>query len=401
MSLSILIVSLIFAIVQAGLSRLLLSMDMLSYLPLVTGVIFALGMAITFVVIMMSGGMNLSEKAGAFVRDHFGKTTALATLSVLLVFVVSLLGEIVYQANPRVKRQAAKADVCYVLDFSSSMAWNYSGDSRDNLADARITGLRAAFTEAMNTVSEGQRVCVIAYDTGAEVIFDWADMDEANKRRAIDAVNGRQPMGGTSFDNALQAADAKIKEARDAKRAANVIMISDGESSCSGVAVMAPVIKANGVRINTMMISTEANANSSLKAIARDTNGVFIDKASDINALTDSMVELTDLTSQTGEKDSVPDTLITPRTVSRRTIIDAQVLRVLILFLMGFWFKLTAIICMGNNDTSMGPHVAHAFVVAVLAALLVEFGYALGLSFILVLFGFWVLMITQIVLTNR
>lgn len=405
MSVSVLLLSLVFALIEAGLSWLVLCFAPVAAIfanaPLwvVTGTIFAVGMLITFIVIFMVGSMNLTDRAGSFVRDHFGRSVALAALSIIVVLVVSIGGEMLYQATPipRHQKKKNKADICYVLDYSYSMDDPCVG-SNVKCHEA----LKDAFAEAMDGMTDEQRVCVIRYDDKASVLYDWETVTDDVRNSVVAAVRNEQPSGTTDFEVAIRLAGEQVDKAVADNRSVAVVMISDGYGSFSSVQKIAPTFIDNSVQIHTIGIGEDSDA-VTLQRMSDETGGQFLASASDVAGITTAMVDATEQAANSGGTDdtSVVDTLLTERWVNRKTIINARVLRILILFLMGFWFKFIAIICIGNNDSSPVTHFLHAFFVSILAALLVEFGYSMGLPVIAVLAGFWVLMITQIVRTDR
>ena len=94
---TVLILSLVFAAIEAGLTWLLLCFQPVANVfmgvPLwvETGIIFAVGMALTFLLIIWIGNLNISNDVGGYVRSHMGRTLVLALLSILAVLVVCAL----------------------------------------------------------------------------------------------------------------------------------------------------------------------------------------------------------------------------------------------------------------------------------------------------------------------
>jgi len=399
MSVSIFFISLIFGIIEGGLSWLLLACrpvaGLFEGLPLwaVTGIVFGLGMLLTFILIILVGSMNISDRAASFVNDHFGRTVALAALCVIAVMVVSIGGEMLYQANPipRHQKKTIKSDVCFVLDYSVSMD-----------VGGRSDAMKTAFEEAIKVMSPEQRVNVIKYTHEAALLFDWAQLTDDVRSEVVNVVRAEGTDGATDFNKAIALAGEQVDKAVAAGRSVAVVMISDGEDDTfRGVQAVAPTILDHNVQIHTICVSDGGEGN--LHEISDETGGAYLTSGSDVANFSAVMVQATEQAGNSGGTDdtSIPDTLLTERWVTRKTIINARVLRILILFLLGFWFKFIAIICIGNNDSSALTHVLHALFVAIVAALFVEFGYGFGLPVALVLVGFWVLMITQIVRTDR
>ena len=426
MSIAILVISLIFALIETGLSWLLLAFEpvagLFAGMPLwvVTGLIFAIGMILTFVVIILVGSMNVSDRAASFVRDQFGRTLLLALMSIIAVLVVSIGGEMLYQANPLQRRQKQSADICYVLDFSGSMRSSLTSGSGN-----RETAMKDAFAAAVNSMSDGQRICVVQEGLVNEtddvtVLCGWKTLYTPSRlggKKTGDYITRDEIIGLVEatpadcawnyFDISIEKAGELVDEGIANRRSVSVIFMSDGFCEFSGVSYMAPTIIDNKVKIHTILLSDDVNADAdavrTLQGIASETGGTYSASAGDATALTQTFVETTAAASNSGRANGVdiPDTLITPRWASRQTIINARVLRLIVLFLLGFFFKLIANICIGNNDRSFAPHLLHAAIIGILAACVVEFGYSFGLPLIAVLAIFWVLMLTQIVLTDR
>ena len=264
----------------------------------------------------------------------------------------------------------------------------------------RLDNLKAAFENTLNQMTDGQRVSVIIYRNEAKLIQDWCELTPENRRRITSLVNAEDAEYETSFDRALALADSQIGKALGAGRQAAAIMLSDGEDETfRSVADSAPTILKRDVRVHTVLISRSVNA-PSLARIASETGGRFTTTGEDLAELTQTMAEAVE-TARADQKPAagIPDTLMTERYVTRKTVINAPVLRILILLIIGFIFKIIAVICIGNNRISMGPHLLKAILIAALTACWVEFGYIWGLPFLPVAAVYWAFLMGQIVLT--
>lgn len=403
MSISILLLSLVFALIEAGLTWLLLAFQPVTALTaglpvwLLTGIVFSLGMLLSFIVIIVVGALEIGPRAASFVRDHFGRTLLLGLLSIILVFALSLGGEALYHVGPFAPAETAEvstgnADVCFVLDYSSSMQTN-----NDDVS------MKTAFAQVINGLPDGQRVCVVRYESTASVLQQWTVLDAGTRAAVIQAVQSQQPSGGTVFEDALRLAGDMAEQTISQGRGCAVIMLSDGQDNIRSVAADAPKLIQYQVPVYTMYAGNPAGADvSTLQQIADETGGALKVSAADLTNLSASLTEITQqaASAQSAEvNDFIPDTLLTERDFGHEGLFDMTAMRVAILFIVCFVFKLICVICVGNNNRFLG-HFLHAFFLAALAAAAVEFGYVLGLPVFLVALAFWILMMNQVVLTN-
>jgi len=404
MSISILLLSVVFALIEAGLSWLILACPPVTALTagvhpgLLTGGVFALGMLLSFIVIIVIGLLEIGPRAATFVRGHVGRTMLLGLLSMILVFALGLGAEAVYHVGPYVPAEPVvmnqTADVCFVLDYSVSMK---SNNAENNM--------KTAFEQVINGMPDGQRVCVVGYGTNAYTLQTWTALDASTRASVVGAVKNKDASdGGTNFGKALMEADRQVQQAVNAGRPCAVIMLSDGDCPISSVEAVAPQMISNKIPAYTMYTGDSSTANvSSLQKIADATGGEMRVSAVDLTNLSVNLTEVTHKASNAGltmvEEDHIPDTLLTGRDEGRMGLFDMRIMRMVMLFIVGFAFKLICVICVGNNSRFIG-HFLHAFFVTALAAAAVEFGYAAGLPVIAVIAVFWTLMMNQIVLTR-
>ena len=264
--------------------------------------------------------------------------------------------------------------------------------------------LKEAFANTLNQMSGDSRVSVIIYRDEAKLLVDWTELTQEDRKTIIRMVEDETAWDATNFDRALAMADDQVKKALDEHRKVAVIMLSDGEDDAKtfkSVSTSAPEIAKNNVHVHTVLINQSVTAPSLVK-IASESGGQFTATSANLAELTKTMNDAVDTITQevAASGSGIPDTLITERYVSRKTIINASVLRMLILFLLGFFFKLIANICIGNNRTSIVPHLIKAVVIGALTAAWVEYGYHFGLPFLLVIGVYWILLIGQIITTD-
>lgn len=401
MSISILILSIVFALIEAGLSWLILACPPVVALTegiptgLLTGAVFALGMLLSFVVIIVIGLLEIGPRAATFVRGHFGRTLLLGFLCIALVFGLGLGGEAVYHVGPYVPEETVEVqqqtDVCFVLDYSVSM--------QSNNAEAHM---KAAFEQTINSLPDGQRVCVIGYNSEADTLQPWTTLDSATRANVISAVQNRAVDGGTNFDRALMEADQQILQAVNVGRPCSVIMLSDGECPISPLKTTAPHIISNQIPVYTMYTGDSTTAELQyLQQIADETGGEMSVSSVELSHLTVNLSELTHkaANTQVTANDNIPDTLLTERDEGRMGLFNMTAMRIVLLFIVAFVFKLICVICVGNNHR-FGGHFLHALFVTAAAVAVVEFGYGAGMPMMAVVAVFWILMMNQIVLTR-
>lgn len=403
MSISILILSLVFALIEAGLAWTIIACQPVAALVegvpawLLTGGVFALGMLLSFVVIIVIGLLQIGPRAATFVRSHFGRTLALGFLCIVLVFALAAGGEVLYHVAPRAQVETVtvqqNADVCFVLDYSSSMKSN----------NAEIN-MKAAFEQVINNLPDGQRVCVVGYDGSAYTLQTWTELDAATRTNVIFSVKNRDANGdSTNFTAALREADKHAQQAVNERRACAVIMLSDGDCPMPPVATAVPGLINNHIPVFTMYTGNHSGASmSSLQAIANETGGEMRVSAADLTNLSVNLTEVTQKAAQaqqTVNEDHIPDTLLTEADAGRTGILDLKLLRAIVLFVLCFIFKLICVICVGNNSRFLG-HFLHALVAAALAVVALVGCVDNGISLFAAMALFWVITMVQFVKTK-
>ena len=409
MSIGVFLLSLFFAGVQTGVCVLLQAFaEAFGNLPLwlISGGTFALGMLLSFLLILIVGGAGITRRAADFVRDHLGRALALMLASVVLIFALGSGAEAVYHlerisfgSGPRTEAAPASgADVCYLLDCSSSMM------------GSGIESLHRAFQDAVTTVDDGRRISVVFYESDASVGYDWHALDAATRAEVIGLVNDAGPSGGTDFNEALAAAEQLAVQAASEGRSVSVIMISDGQDGdFVSVQSCAPELIARQVPVYTVGVGDAYP--QTLKDIAAETGGAYSEGGVTAESFSAALTEAT--VSAVGGDPAASakrDTLLSPRYARTTAIINPMILRIVLLFIVGFAFKLIVSICMGSNFRSFGSHLLLAFVIALAGAAAVEFGYQLsatlsgGLKLAAGIAApglYWVLMMCQMVRTKE
>lgn len=411
MSIGVLVLSILFAAIETLVSWLMLEFPAtaaaLSGLPLwlITAIVFALGMFISFVVIIIVGSLGITDKAADFVRDNFGRTLVLMLASVVIIFGLSSGAEALYQMKWEASRMGDTADLCFVLDFSLSM-----DSSNNDGSGTRLDSLKAAFVDVVEDMKEDQRISIVGFAGVGDgvTLLDWTKIDDQTRSDVIDAIQHQDLLGNsTCYGEALQIADGLIKSAEQGRPTA-VVMLSDGEDmsgfELSDMDQLAREILAKGIHIYTIGLGDgDSDDFAMLEQISSKTGGEFVASSSNMTSFVENFGIVTEQAG--GDGKVTADTLLTAGDPNHKVIFDFSngraVLRILLLFLVSFVFKLIVNICIGNNASNVGVHVLTALVVALLGSLVVEFGYLLGLPLLVVEFIFWLLLMGQIVLTDR
>lgn len=409
MSIGILIISIIFSAIQIGLCYVGLAYEPIAELFVgwpawaITGCLFGIGMVLSFLLIIIVGSLNISSHAADFVRDHFGRAIALMLISVIFVTGLSAGFELIYQIEPNEREEKEKyvevySDILYLIDTSSSMTW-----AMPDGVTKRETAMKEAFQRNLNEMKDGQYISIITYNAASRVRQDWVQLDSTERSKIAALINRESMTGSTDFTGAIRMANDQVKKSLSAGRSVEVIMISDGEDKIVDVASTAPDIYNNNIKIHTIMIGLSANG-AHLKHISNETNGTFYGTSDTVSMLAATMKQITEKATKKIAADegfTIKDTLITERNDERSLVLPGTLLRIVMLFIICFVFKLITNICIGNNGTSIGSHVLLSFIVALISALCVEFGYAAGLPMVVVTGVLWIMLMTQFVLTNR
>ena len=404
MSITVLILSLVAAVGQAMLSvNLLKVLPGIMPLPLAVGCVFATGMLLSFLLIIVIGVLGLTSHAADFVHDHMGRVLALALIATIIVFALGTGGEAVYEIKGGAK-QKKTADLMFVLDYSTSM-----NNALDTGGQTRFDGLCAAFGDVVNGLEPDQRISVVRYEEYGHVLLDWTAMSDANRRKAIDKVRGEEPdVGVTNYWEGLKKADELVKIAVKAGRPVAVVMISDGEAPEVDVSECAPTIHARKVPVYTLGIGNDADADVSyqiLKSISEQTGGQLMISANDLADISENFqLAVESAVADAAGGEAVSDTVLSPMTVGRST--SKHVRNILMLLLASLVFRMIVNICVGNNASNMLPHLLSALALAGIGtAAVLWFGGSATMERAQAVMTagliYWPLMMVQLVFNNR
>ena len=405
MSIAVLILSLLAAAGQAALSVTLLRvLPGVMPLPVAVGCVFAVGMLLSFLLIIVIGELGITSHAADFVHDHLGRVLALALISAIIVFALGVGGEAVYEIKGSAK-QKKTADLVFVLDYSTSMT-----SSLDTGNQTRFDGLCAAFSDVVNSLEPDQRISVVRYEEYGHVLLDWTAMSDANRQKAIETVRGEQPdVGYTNYWEGILKADALVETAVKAGRPVAVVMISDGEANEVDIEQCAPTIHARKVPMYTLGIGNDADADKSyqvLKSISDQTGGQLVISANDLSDISKSFqLAVESAVANVADGETLPDTMVSPSAVGSRGT-SKQVRNILMLLLVSLVFRMIVNICVGNNASNMLPHLLSALILAGIGtAAIIWLGGGASMerarAVMTASLIYWPLMMVQLVFNNR
>eukprot|EP00928_Gymnodinium_smaydae_P054139 TRINITY_DN37963_c0_g1_i1.p1 TRINITY_DN37963_c0_g1~~TRINITY_DN37963_c0_g1_i1.p1 ORF type:complete len:544 (-),score=140.79 TRINITY_DN37963_c0_g1_i1:181-1812(-) len=126
------------------------------------------------------------------------------------------------------------SDIVCVMDVSGSMGMeatiqSASGQTESHgltLLDVAKHGLRTV----ANTLGEGDRMSLVAFNHTASIVFPLTVMDEAGRAKAIELINLLQPGGGTDIWEGLKSGLDLLPCTNSEGRFGHVMLLTDGES---------------------------------------------------------------------------------------------------------------------------------------------------------------------------
>ena len=406
MSVVVLLLSLVSAIVQGGTAWFLLENFPRLPGPLVIGIVFAVGILLSFLLVIFIGSVKLTRFAADFVRDSMGKVLALMLACMLAVGALAAGAEWVYELHPNrdggSRSESREPDLLFVLDYSSSMDTFIPGEEEATRAD----GLKEAFIGLLGDLSDERCLSIICYESTPELTMDWSKLDALNREEATRLVGENKPNGGTNFNAALAMADEQVKKALQSGRAPVVIMISDGEDSVKDVSQTAPTIVGSSVPVYTMGIGDDQSF-SSLESISTQTGGTMLVSAEELTAISSGLRQVVSSAMVTDdEAGDMRDTLLYSAIVRQQDNRGRIVKAALLLFLVSCAFRLVVNNIMGNNARNWLPHLLSMLMLSALgvAAMFLPGWMSPNLhpgSFYLVTICYWPLMMMQVVLKKR
>lgn len=399
MSIFVLLLSMIFALIEAGLSYVVLAYEPVSSIfadvPafLLTGGIFAVGMLLTFLLIIIIGSMNIPCRAGDFVRNYFGKTVALALISTLLVGSVSLGAEALYQIRPAPE----------TYDKPGFVRSVENPEILDTLLTPRESYVYTPVTSDIekNVQSAGGNV-----DAPLRFSIQWSESTYAPDNNDLDAhsISGSETIYFSNKVGAYSKGELDVDivrpEEENVEVAVENIMFSDldaikGRTFKFLVDVYAYRSGASGFRAEIELGDdiysyeyTGAMANKNQIKVA----DVSVDQDGNM-----TIVHHLNYTSLFDPAETASETSVTEVTQNFIAKINRSVMRCVLIAIIAFLFKLISSICIGKNDHSFLMYIVVAFIISIIASLVLEFGSVIGLPLWIVLGIFWLLLSTLVV----
>jgi Ca-activated chloride channel family protein len=141
-------------------------------------------------------------------------------------------------------RPIAHADLVIVLDRSGSMAGQKLGDAR------------LAVTQLIDRMTADDRLAIITYSNGVQVLSPLVNMDEAHRLQLKTVVAQVNADGGTNLGAGLKHGIQTLMQTPANGRQRRVILISDGQANQGIIDPLALGIMASGAATQNVAVST-------------------------------------------------------------------------------------------------------------------------------------------------
>ncbi|WP_036651810.1 vWA domain-containing protein [Paenibacillus pini] len=272
--------------------------------------------------------------------------------SLVLLFLVGMLMEFVYELNPGSVKQVK--DVALVIDNSGSM-------QQTDPDDARYTAAK----NMIDKMDSGKRVAVMVFNERTDLLQPFIRVkDQSIKDQVAAEIDGLQPTdGGTDINLALSDTMDHIKQ-NNSKSGTMVILLSDGFSDVDLNQALAEY-KAKKIVVNTVGLNlVQSDGSSLLQNIAHETGGEYygVANAGDLSFVFQKIY------------DNVNDrTLVTERTGSQQGQSYYMILRIVALAILGTAIGLGLGLIFDNRYLARSFGVGGA-VSGIAAGLILEFG---------------------------
>ncbi|RED34935.1 VWA domain-containing protein [Paenibacillus sp. VMFN-D1] len=190
----------------------------------------------------------------------------LVPATLVLVFVLGLVLEFVYEINPGHAKPVK--DIALVIDNSGSMGETDPDNDRYTAAKNLI-----------NRMDSDNRVAVMVFNDQTTLLQPFMKVKNKDaKNKVISEIDGLEATdGGTNISLALADTMKHIEETNDASRNTMVILLSDGISDVDLNSALA-AYKQRQIAVNTIGLSlVQADGAQLLQDIARETGGQYYD----------------------------------------------------------------------------------------------------------------------------
>ncbi len=178
---------------------------------------------------------------------------------------------------------AAASNYVFLIDVSGSMAGN-----------DRLGLVKTTLKTLVNNLGEKDRVSIVTYASGTEVVLDSTPASEKNKKKIISKINKLTASGSTNGSGGLELAYAQAADHFIAGGNNRVIMMSDGDFNV-GISDGTPLKEfiqdkaQRGVYLTVLGYGMGNMRDDNLESLARNGNGnyAYIDSAEEAEKLFD------------------------------------------------------------------------------------------------------------------
>ncbi|HEX2186288.1 MAG TPA: VWA domain-containing protein, partial [Chloroflexota bacterium] len=172
--------------------------------------------------------------------------------------------------QPPDRDQVASLALVVVIDRSGSMATTDTADRRASRLDLAKEGA----VLAIETLKEGDRAGVIAFDTSAQWVSQIQPLNgPADQRAVASRIATIQLGGGTDFMDGLTLAYRDLQQTE--ARVKHVILLTDGEAPETGIPQLLAAMRRAGITVSTLGVSNDISGTGRavLERIARAGQG--------------------------------------------------------------------------------------------------------------------------------
>jgi Mg-chelatase subunit ChlD len=170
----------------------------------------------------------------------------------------------------------------FVIDHSGSMSGSDVSPLLPNIRERHNNRLGAVYEACSNFIdrrrseSPSDVVSVVAFDSGAEVVFEGLPVGEATLLERMMAITAG---GGTSFTAALRTTESLLQRCRTSSMNCVVLFLSDGEDSAP-TGVTAAIVAAETPfwqpKFYSIRFGPDRSSCESLAIIAHEGGGEFV-----------------------------------------------------------------------------------------------------------------------------
>ncbi len=285
--------------------------------------------------------------------DVVGGYVVAFLVSCIVMFLVSMLFEFIYEIDFGKKAVGAGDNYVFIVDNSSSMETNDSNYERYDVLDQIISELPA-----------NAEIGVYTYESTVSQITPLGTM--ASNYTIPD--NARSNSGGTSMMTCISTV---AKEIENSGKMYNIINLTDGAATDSGTFFRSGPYKSAldtcqkmGIKVSSVGFGTPDE--SFLTSLAEDTGGVYLN-ADGVADLYDNIKNAVTVT--TGS--NIQRTLISLRSGPKSSSILYIILRILFLIIMGVVFSVLKGFA-SSEDDNMPLFIIVSVIACTIGAILME-----------------------------